>query len=259
MIKAAFFDLDGTLFDTSGHSTQITRDAIAALRSRGIRTFIATGRSPYEIRVNHMLEGMHFDGIVSLNGQYCYTGDRILHRQLFDKRDLATILKLQADIRLPCAFMEQDSMYMNYIDDRVLAAQKDFHTPPAPVRDVSSALERDILMVSVYLTREQANTLLMPHLKYSDIYRWNPSALDVMPRGVNKQTGIEKILSACGLRWEQVIAFGDGENDLEMLEHAGIGVAMGNSVPELLHSGLYVTDHVDRNGVASALHHFGLI
>lgn len=259
MIRAAFFDLDGTLLNTSGVSTPAVHEALAALRARGIRTFVSTGRSPYEINTNHMLEGMEFDAIVSMNGQYCYSGSHVIHKRLFDQEDLLRLLELQAQTTLPCAFVEQDDMYLNFIDHRVLEAQSDFHTLPPPVQDISHILEREILMVSVYLTQEQEAQVLAPNLRNSVFYRWNPSAVDIMPKGVSKQTGIDAVLAAYGLDRASVIAFGDGGNDIEMLECAGIGVAMGNCIPELLHRGLYVTGHVDNDGVVTALEHFGLL
>ena len=62
-----------------------------------------------------------------------------------------------------------------------------------------------------------------------------------------------------GLKREEIMAFGDGENDIDMLKFAGIGVAMGNASDEVKAAADYVTDSVDADGIAKALKHFGLI
>ena len=57
----------------------------------------------------------------------------------------------------------------------------------------------------------------------------------------------------------ETMAFGDGENDIDMIRFAGIGVAMDNGIPALQKAADYVTDDIDEDGIANALHHFGLI
>ena len=74
-----------------------------------------------------------------------------------------------------------------------------------------------------------------------------------------KVMGMEQILKFHGISREECIAFGDGENDIEMLQFAGIGIAMGNADPEVKESADYVTADVDEGGVLKALRHYKLI
>lgn len=259
MIKAAFFDLDGTLISSKGTSTPAVQKALSQLRKNGILVFAATGRSPYEVSIMEMFAGLEFDAIVSLNGQYCYDRQRVIHSQLFDKDDLVRITQHLQRAPFSCAFVEKDDLYINMVDDYVRTAMAEFHSQPPKIRDISDVVDRDILMLMVYLPKDLAEQRLLPLLKNSDITRWNRYGIDVIPRGVSKRTGIEKILAEYDLDWDSVLAFGDGENDLEMLEKARYGVAMGNSVTELLTQDFYITDHVDQDGVVSALKHFGLL
>ena len=72
-IKAAFFDIDGTLLPFEAkHLPASTVDALARLRKNGVKTFIATGRPPVHLPYLHALDGTPFDGYVTMNGQYCY-------------------------------------------------------------------------------------------------------------------------------------------------------------------------------------------
>ena len=89
--------------------------------------------------------------------------------------------------------------------------------------------------------------------------RWNPDFADITPKGVTKHQGIDVFCKHFGLQLEETMAFGDGGNDIPMLRHAGIGVAMGNAVEEAKAVADYVTTDVDAEGVAQALKHFGVI
>ena len=75
-IKAAFFDIDGTLLPFHAKALpESTVQALAALRKNGVKTFIATGRPPVHLPYLHALDGIPFDGYVTMNGQYCYLAD----------------------------------------------------------------------------------------------------------------------------------------------------------------------------------------
>ena len=259
MIKAAFFDLDGTLVSGQGFCAPAVLDALKTLQKNGILVFAATGRSPCELAVTGMTRGVDFDGIVGLNGQLCYDADGVIHRQLFDKEDLKRLIHQTR--RTPFALMvvEQEDMYINQIDDYVRSALQAIHTPLPEVKDISNAPDKDILLAMAYLPQDKTRELVIPVLKNSCVTRWNPYGVDIVPNGCSKRTGIEKVLEKYDLTWENVIAFGDGENDYEMLKNAKCGVAMGNSDPVLLTGEFTVTDSVEQDGVVSALKRFGLI
>lgn len=89
--------------------------------------------------------------------------------------------------------------------------------------------------------------------------RWHPAFVDVTARGNTKQNGIDQIIRHFGIRLEETMAFGDGGNDIGMLRHAGIGVAMGNAEDDVKAAAEYVTTSVDEHGIANALKRFGII
>ncbi|MBW5377106.1 Cof-type HAD-IIB family hydrolase, partial [Brachyspira pilosicoli] len=74
-----------------------------------------------------------------------------------------------------------------------------------------------------------------------------------------KHIGIDKIIEHYGIKLEETIAFGDGGNDISMIKHAHIGVAMGNANKEVKEIADYITDDVDNNGIYNALKHFNII
>ena len=259
MIKAAFFDLDGTLVSGQGICTPAVREALYSLRQNGISVFAATGRAPYEFEITGMIDGLDFDAIVALNGQLCYDKQGIIHRQLFDKEDLKRIVEQAQRVPFPCMVVEQEDMYINYIDESVCFALESIHTPHPTVKDISSAIGKEVLMLMAYLSASETQAYVIPALKNSCVTRWNQFGTDILPTGCSKRTGIEMVLKKYNLSWDEVIAFGDGENDYEMLKYAKIGVAMGNADPMLLNGDFYITGSVECDGAVTALKHFGLI
>ena len=259
MIKAAFFDLDGTLVSAQGTYSSAVKEALQALQRNGILVFAATGRSPYEFEITKMIDGLEFDAIVALNGQLCYNAQEIIYRCLFDREDAVALIAQANKCPFPCMVVEQNDMYINYIDDHVRFALQSIHTPLPEVRDITDAADKEILMMMAYLPQEDVQELVLPVLKHSVVTRWNRFGIDVLPVGCGKCAGITHILRKYDLTWENVVAFGDGENDYEMLKHAKHGIAMGNSDPMLLTGEFTVTGSVEEDGVVTALQQLGLI
>ena len=103
MIKAVFFDIDGTL--TSFRTHEIPDSAFEALRqlkANGIRVFIATGRAKDGLEV---LKGFPFDGYITLNGQYCFTPEKVIYENTIDHDDLV-IFKISAQLGSPGHLIE---------------------------------------------------------------------------------------------------------------------------------------------------------
>ena len=91
------------------------------------------------------------------------------------------------------------------------------------------------------------------------VTRWCDVFCDIVPSNSSKPAGIRAALEHYGLRQEETIAFGDGGNDIPIIEYAGIGVAMGNATDDVKAAADYVTDTVDEDGVVTALQRFGVL
>ena len=90
-------------------------------------------------------------------------------------------------------------------------------------------------------------------LSHCRMPRWHPAFSDVIPQGSSKAVGISKMLNHFGLTADEAMAFGDGANDIEMLECVGCGVAMGNAAPIVKEHADYVTDDAGSEGILNAL------
>ncbi len=256
MIKAAFFDVDGTLMDHSvGQIPEDTKEALKRLRQKGIRIFTGTGRHISELRKLGITE-LDFDGHVLLNGQICLDkAGRVLDAHAIDEEDRKTAIRWFEKKELPISFVEQDRIYINFINDRVRKTQADISSD---LPEMGSVTGDPVYLINVFADDGDVNRLLkdMPHCSST---RWNPYGVDVIAAGNSKAKGIRQMISHYNICREEIIAFGDGENDMEMLEYAGIGVAMGNADPEVKEIADYVTDGVGEGGIPHALTHFGLI
>ncbi len=95
--------------------------------------------------------------------------------------------------------------------------------------------------------------------KHAEITYWHDGAVDVVPYGVSKASGIDELLKMYDISLEETMGIGDGDNDIEMFRHCGIAVAMGNSPDFVKEAADHVTEDIDEDGLYNALKHFELI
>ena len=260
-IQAVFFDIDGTLvsFETH-HVPDSTRRALEALRARGVRLFLATGRAPTELAFLQKELSISFDGVVALNGQYCMLGERVVYQRPIPTDSLAQLLPYLEESGIACDFVELGYFYLSRITPQVHAVRAllgDTITHE-PIDDPRRIFTHDTYQLCAFLD-EADEPAFFAHLPGCRSARWNPLFTDVIPADGGKPVGIQKLLDACGIPLAQTMAFGDGGNDKEMLEAVGLGVAMGNAVPAVKAAADYVTADVDSDGILHALQHFGLL
>jgi len=256
MIKAVFFDIDGTLVSFKTHQIpDSTFQALKQLKQNGIKVFIATARGKDGLEV---LEGFPFDGYITLNGQYCYTQKKVIYENTIQKEDIQALLAYLEDHPFPCGFTEEHTKYFNMRDERVDEIHRITHNDNHPAGDCSHVIDHKIYQCMCFVDDHQEKEILkiMPHCHSA---RWHPLFCDISPLGGTKQNGINQFLNHFGIDLSETMAFGDGGNDKQMLGHVQIGVAMGNANEELKATADYVTDDVDHDGIAKALKHFGLI
>lgn len=257
MIKAAFFDIDGTLVSFNTHIiSPSTVEAIHELRQKGVKVFIATGRHP--LWINNLAD-LEIDGYVSLNGGYCTTVEgEVLYKHPMDPTDIRSLLEYQKKEAFPVSCVMEDAILMNFKNESVNKVYNQLNISNPEFGDLESIADKPIYQLIAFFTADQEGRI-MEHLPHSEATRWNPYFADVVPKGSNKAVGIDHIIQHYGIKIEETMAFGDGGNDIAMLEHAGIGVAMGNAADEVKAAADYVTTSVDEDGVRQALLHFGLI
>ena len=233
-IKAAFFDIDGTLTSFVTHVVpRSTIDALHALQKKDVKVFICSGRAPSYMGVVLDTIPVEFDGIVGLNGQFCTTRDGLDYRHPIDLHDVEIITDwLQSHTDVVANYAESNYGYFNRINAT-------FQISPY----VDKATEAEIAGMCGNVRG----------------VRWHPDVTDLIPADGGKAVGMQVVLEHFGWSRDNAIAFGDGGNDVDMLRFAGIGVAMGNATDEPKTVADYVTDSVDDAGISNALHHFEIL
>lgn len=260
MVKAIFFDIDGTLVSFETHKIPAsTQEALRELRRQGIKLFIATGRS-WSLIDN--LGGLDFDGYITVNGSYCFTADhRPIYKNCIPQEDIERLVAYQRTNPIPFEFVYDNETFVTSVNDRVQAVSDLIEIPVARVAPIEEARGKEILQIMGYFTAEEEKEtdIFGKVLTHCEPMRWYPLFADIIARGNSKSTGIDKVLAYFDIDLKDTMAFGDGGNDIPMLKHVATGIAMGNAEPHVKAVADYVTTSVDEDGIANALKHFGLI
>lgn len=240
MIKVAFFDIDGTLLPIK--KEEIPPSCIRALnqlQDNGIKLIIATGR-PFSVVPT--FKDVHFDGILCFNGQ-------IVFKTAMDPRDIDQIIANLSRLDHASALANQDDAGLQRY------ANKDIAIDPIAFEKKK---EESILQILGRLHYKYEPQILAG-TSHSKITYWCDYGLDIIPANGGKAKGMEKVASLFGATLAETIAFGDGLNDLDMINAAGIGIAMGNAMQSLKDQADLVTKSVEEDGIAFALKQLDLI
>lgn len=256
MIKAAFFDIDGTLVSFKTHKVpESTVEALNALHKKGIKTFVATGR--HKVAINN-LGNLYFDGYITLNGGICLANDKTIYKHSIPQNDIRIFIRYQEKDPFPVMVFTENDMFINYSNQDVETVLRIINFQHLPQKPIADFHDIEVMQLVSFFKKEQENKI-MQELPHCEATRWHPLFADVIPKGSSKHIGINKIAEYFGIGINECIAFGDGGNDISMLRHVGIGVAMGNAENDVKQNADYVTDAIDNNGIINALKHFDII
>ncbi|WP_424245930.1 hypothetical protein Dip510_000864 [Elusimicrobium posterum] len=255
MIKAIFFDIDGTLLSFKTNKIpQSTIDAFAKLKNDGIKLFIATGRPLIDIKG---LDALSFDGFITKNGAYCVDAERnLIYKEAIPREDVEALMNFQKEHPFPCILVTPECNALNYADEAVRDLYSLVKVPVPPATDWREVDPEQVYQITMYVNEQQEAEIMQRVLTGCQSSRWYPTFADVNKRGVSKQSGIDRMLEHHNIKLEETMAFGDGGNDIPMLKHVALGVAMGNAADNVKAVAKYVTDTVDNNGIWNALQKF---
>lgn len=257
MIKAIFFDVDGTLLS---YKTKIipesTKRSLKKLKEKGIKIYIATGRHSSEM-VNIPDMEVEFDGYITLNGQLCLDEKmEYLYGKPFEREIVEKLVEIFEEKRFPIALVEEKDIYINLVNEAVKKAQ---YTVALDLPDIREYRNAPLYQAIVYIEEEVELNLARELPKGCKITRWSDDGIDIISDVGGKSNGIRAICENLGIEKDEIMAFGDADNDVDMIEYAGIGVVMGNAKEHIKQIGDYVTAEVDEDGIEKALVHFGIL
>lgn len=258
-IKAIVTDIDGTLYShKSKRYPASTLEAIRIIRNKGYKIFICSGRNYYLIKKSGILNFIQPDGMITMNGAQVLINHESIYLHPIPQETVNALIKFSKRLKFGLTLIEEFEGHINMIDDRVIQSHEKYGTRFPQPRTFPENYDR-VVYQAICFCDEFDESLFLPHLKECKTARWDTYAVDIMPFDSDKSLGMLELLKHLNWTKENVIAIGDGENDIEMIETAGIGIAMGNGKDSLKEKADYVTDDIDKSGYAKALHKFGLI
>ena len=260
-VKAVFFDIDGTLVSFKTHRvTASNLEVLDALRKKGIKVFISTGRM---LGMTSVLDGIGFDGYIANNGAAIYdSSKKMIHGRLLPKKELYSLRERLKSADLPpfaVSFMTADNYYLNCKSSLAEDVARVVGVAPPVLSSIDDIVEMDVYQMCVYLKGKALDDLMEGWLTGCTASVWNPVFADVNEKGITKAYGIDRMLEIFGIDLSQTLSFGDGGNDIPMLEHTAISVCMGNADEAVRAASDYVTETVDEDGVAKALVRLGVL
>ncbi|MEG0215354.1 MAG: Cof-type HAD-IIB family hydrolase [Hungatella sp.] len=265
--KMIVLDLDGTLTNRDKVITPRTKAALMEAQKQGKTVILASGRPTYGVMpLAKELHLQDYNGyILSFNGGMmvdCRT-DEVL---------FASQLPVEANGRIIDLAIDQGVNLLTYEGDQIITP--DMSCPYARKEALINHLQlhrinhfRDYVDFPVpkFLLLDDGDYLALvePKVKAAlgknfSVYRSEPYFLEILPKGIDKAQSLARLLNILGLNQEQMIACGDGYNDLSMIQYAGLGVAMENAVFSVRTVADYVTLSNDADGVALVVEKFML-
>lgn len=255
MTKIIFFDIDGTLVSFKTHRIpESTIDAVRRVREQGIKVWIATGRPmPF---INNIAD-LEVDGIISVNGANCRTNQGVtIHTKPIEKDDILRMMEEQKRTGIAVVYAGNERAILaapNGIPESVHEVYNLLDLPCPELYPVEEALTFEVMQVIAFFRTEDSKHIMGDILQNCNETRWHPEFADCVAKDTDKATGIDTVIKYYGFDISETMAFGDGGNDITMLKHAGIGVAMGNANDNVKAAADIVTTSVDEDGVAKIL------
>ncbi|PEX86400.1 Cof-type HAD-IIB family hydrolase [Bacillus cereus] len=258
MYKVVFFDVDGTLLseiDRSMHES--TKEAIQRLIDKGIHVVVTTGR-PYSLC--SQFKGLGVNKFISANGAHIKCEETVIHKSVLSSEivhDISGFAELHGH---GISYFTED-FAMNGIasnEERVMRALNEtlnLEQYPDKIRNLSE----EVYCICLYADETEAQKFIenYPMLTFDRFHSYVINILE--DSNVSKLTAIEKVLEHLKICKSEAIAFGDGGNDIEMLQYVGLGIAMGNGREELKESADFVTKKSSEGGISFALKELGII
>lgn len=253
-MRAVFIDMDGTLLKASNNISRRNMEAIYRLIDQGVMVFLATGRH-YEVTAPYHKEIGLQTPMICLNGAAIHEAETGRATQIKTVRlNEERFHHLTAES--PCNVMIHTAagLYCKETNEEIDYWTQVGQIPPQYIGDLRLATYQDVLKYSVR-TGSPSPELSALFKTEAGVIDWN-DGFELVAPDVSKWAAIKSLLNELGISPNEVTAIGDGPNDIEMLRHAGTGVAMGNAGDKVKAAADFVTGHHENDGLAKYIERY---
>ncbi len=269
--KAVFLDIDGTIVNMEGNIPPSAKTAILQAKANGHKMVLCTGRSRFQIYDELLALG--FSGIVGAAGAFVDAdGKEIFHAHIDEEHRKSSYDYLESNQFIYCYQADKGIVLNNRCKEGMIEVMhkrgmSDFRVErlignmQLTEEPWTNPTNEKIIYYNAPIPVSKVAKDLAP---YFDVVAMsmgniNDYSGEIGINGIHKATGMEMYLQHVGIDKKDCIAVGDGANDLQMMEYAGISVAMGNATDEVKKRADMVTDHIDADGLYHAFGKLGLI
>lgn len=258
-------DLDGTLTNSEKIITPRTFDALMKAQREGVRLVLASGRPTFGIAaLANQLQLADYGGyVLSYNGgriiDWCEK--TVIFSQVVDQKLVPILYDFAEKAQLPIVTYLPEAILASKNEGEYLAEEARINGMPVVVAQnfVEEAMQiaggstKFLIPGEPELLIQLESEMKAALSEQMEVFRSAPFFLELPPKGIDKAQSLQRLLTHLGLERESLMAFGDGFNDLSMIQFAGQGVAMANAVEEVKSIADYVTTSNEEDGIAHAL------
>ncbi|MBW3111980.1 MULTISPECIES: Cof-type HAD-IIB family hydrolase [Bacillaceae] len=254
-------DLDGTLLTDEKKISPKTHDILKKARLKGHEVMIATGR-PFRASELYYQQLQLETPIVNFNGAFVHHPSDPswgLYHEPMDLKVAKQIIDACEEFKFRNIVAEvMDDVYLHYHDEKIIDVFM-MGNPAISTGDIRNVLSDHPTSMLIHAEEEDVAEIRAHlddvHAELIDHRRWAAPwhIIEIVKTGLNKAVGIDRVASSLNIPKERIIAFGDEDNDLEMLEYAGTGVAMGNAIDPLKDIANEVTLSNEEDGIGRYL------
>lgn len=260
--KIVFFDIDGTIYRFDTGMPKDTYEAIKLLKAKGHIPVICTGRTRCMIYKEHMTPG--FRDIVAGAGTYVEIDGKELYCNTINNNEARRVIDGFVRNGFVPVAEGRDNIYIGRdISDLTETTKHVYNVYRESMGDFILSTDESEINVSkvsaLFTNHSNPEGMIKEFENDYTIISHQHSLLELVPKGYNKAVGIEKLIKALNIPWENTYAFGDSLNDIDMLKYVKYGCAMGNSDDAIKEATKYHTSDFDKGGIYEALKKFELI
>ena len=263
--KMLVLDLDGTLTNNYKEITPKTKEALMQAQAKGVRIVLASGRPTYGITpiANELMLTNHGGFILAFNGGKIidYTSRETVFEQTIGKPEVEALYNAAEKAGLAILTYQDYGIVTtqennNYVEHEAFINKLPVTQCDNFIEDLQYPINKCLIVGDPTPLHELELQLSKDLFGQVEVYRSASFFLECVPPGVDKAKSLERLLSMVNIDKNDVIAVGDGFNDLSMIEYAGLGIAMDNAPQEVKSRANFVTSSNEEDGVARVIEKF---